>query len=177
MILKLHRLNVLNEGIDIHIGFDKHRLSRPGLDGRGVYRRGGRGPGIGPKIHEPYCDTEDEAQAAGRLQHRLKVLTYPALLIVDEIGYLPISRSGATLFFQLVNRRYEVASTVLTSNKSFDEWGQILGDDVMAAALIDRLLHHCHIVNIRGNSYRMRQHAELLTALHQESQPREVTTA
>lgn len=119
----------------------------------------------------------EEAQAAGRLQHRLKVLTYPALLIVDEIGYLPISRSGATLFFQLVNRRYEVASTVLTSNKSFDEWGQILGDDVMAAALIDRLLHHCHIVNIRGNSYRMRQHAELLTALHQESQPREVTTA
>ena len=110
----------------------------------------------------------EEAQAAGRLSQRLKVLTHPALLLVDEIGYLPITRSGATLFFQLVNRRYEVASTVLTSNKSFEEWGEILGDEVMAAALIDRLLHHCHIVNIRGNSYRMRKHSDLWNALHPE---------
>ena len=65
------------------------------------------------------------------------------------------------LFFQLINRRYERASTVLTSNKGFEEWGQILGDEVMAAALIDRLLHHCHIVNIRGSSYRMRKHTDL----------------
>lgn len=65
------------------------------------------------------------------------------------------------LFFQLINRRYERASTVLTSNKGFEEWGHIFGDEVMAAALIDRLLHHCHIVNIRGNSYRMRHHTEL----------------
>jgi hypothetical protein len=64
-----------------------------------------------------------------------------------------------------MSRRYETASTVLTSNKGFEEWGEILGDDVMAGALIDRLVHHCHIVNIRGNSYRMRQHAELSTAL------------
>ena len=70
------------------------------------------------------------------------------------------------LFFQLINRRYERASTVLTSNKGFEEWGQILGDEVMAAALIDRLLHHCHIVNIRGNSYRMRHHTELSKVLH-----------
>jgi DNA replication protein DnaC len=103
----------------------------------------------------------EEAQAASRLQQRLKVLTHPALLVVDEIGYLPISRTGAMLFFQLMSRRYEHAATVLTSNKSFDEWGEILGDDVMAAALIDRLLHHCHIVNIRGNSYRMRKHASV----------------
>jgi DNA replication protein DnaC len=103
----------------------------------------------------------EEAQAASRLQQRLKVLTHPALLVVDEIGYLPISRTGAMLFFQLMSRRYEQASTVLTSNKSFEEWGDILGDDVMAAALIDRLLHHCHIVNIRGNSYRVRNHANL----------------
>ena len=101
----------------------------------------------------------EEAQAASRLQQRLKVLTHPPLLVVDEIGYLPISRTGAMLFFQLMSRRYEHAATVLTSNKSFEEWGDILGDDVMAAALIDRLLHHCHIVNIRGNSYRMRKHA------------------
>jgi hypothetical protein len=65
------------------------------------------------------------------------------------------------LFFQLMSRRYERAATVLTSNKSFDEWGEVFGDDVMASALIDRLVHHCHIVNIRGNSYRMRQHADL----------------
>ena len=70
------------------------------------------------------------------------------------------------LFFQLINRRYEHASTVLTSNKGFEEWGEILGDEVMAAALIDRLLHHCHIVNIRGNSYRMRHHTELSKVLH-----------
>jgi hypothetical protein len=63
-------------------------------------------------------------------------------------------------FFQLMSRRYEHASTVLTSNKSFEEWGEIFGDEVMAAALIDRLLHHCHIVNIRGNSYRMRAHSD-----------------
>lgn len=68
----------------------------------------------------------EEAQAAGRLQARLKVLTHPALLVVDEIGYLPISRTGAMLFFQLMTRRYEHASTVLTSNKGFEEWGRSL---------------------------------------------------
>lgn len=103
----------------------------------------------------------EEAQAAGRLLGRLKVLTHPALLVVDEIGYLPITRTGAMLFFQLMSRRYETASTVLTSNKGFEEWGSILGDDVMAAALIDRLLHHCHVVSIRGNSYRLRHQREL----------------
>ena len=103
----------------------------------------------------------EEAQAAGLLQQRLKVLTHPALLVVDEIGYLPISRTGAMLFFQLMARRYERASTVMTSNKGFEEWGEVFGDEVMAAALIDRVLHHCHIVSIRGNSFRMRQHRAL----------------
>ena len=82
--------------------------------------------------------------------------------MVDEIGYLPVTQEGAVLFFQLINARHEHASTVLTSNKGFEEWGTVLGDEVMAAALIDRLLHHCHIVNIRGNSYRMRAHQDLL---------------
>ena len=108
----------------------------------------------------------EEAHAAGKLLHRMKTLTYPSLLVVDEIGYLPVSRTGAMHFFQLMSRRYEHASTVLTSNKSFEEWGEIFGDEVMAAALIDRLLHHCHIVNIRGNSFRMRQHTELWKQLH-----------
>ena len=103
-----------------------------------------------------------EAKAAGNLSRRLRVLTHPALLVVDEIGYLPVSQDGAVLFFQLINARHERASTVLTSNKGFEEWGTVLGDEVMAAALIDRLLHHCHIVNIRGNSYRMREHQDLL---------------
>jgi DNA replication protein DnaC len=111
----------------------------------------------------------EEAQQAARLAQRLKTLVFPSLLVVDEIGYLPISRTGAMLFFQLMSRRYETGSTILTSNKSFEEWGEVLGDEVMAAALIDRLVHHCHIVNIRGNSYRLRQHSELYTALRRSA--------
>jgi len=113
----------------------------------------------------------EEASQAGHLSQRLKTLVFPSLLVVDEIGYLPISRTGAMLFFQLMSRRYERASTVLTSNKGFDEWGEVFGDDVMASALIDRLVHHCHIVNIRGNSYRMRQHADLQRLLSPTPSP------
>jgi DNA replication protein DnaC len=112
----------------------------------------------------------EEARAAGALKRRLAVLAAPSLLVVDEIGYLPVSQTGAMLFFQLMSRRYERASTVMTSNKGFEEWGEVLGDEVMAAALIDRILHHCHIVNIRGNSYRMRQHTELWRTLHQDAE-------
>lgn len=108
----------------------------------------------------------EEASQAGRLSHRLKTLVFPSLLVVDEIGYLPITRTGAMLFFQLMSRRYEHASTVLTSNKGFEEWGDVFGDEVMASALIDRLVHHCHIVNIRGNSYRMKNHADVSAALN-----------
>ena len=111
-------------------------------------------------------DSLEEATAAGRLDRRLKTLTHPALLVVEEIGYLPVTQSGAILFFQLINRRYGRASTVLTSNKGFEEWARILANDVMAAALLDRLLHRCHIVNIRGNSYRLRRHPELSKAIH-----------
>jgi len=107
-----------------------------------------------------------EAERQGRLRERLATLRQPALLIVDEIGYLPVTTNGANLFFQLVNTRYERNSTVLTSNKSFKEWGDIFGDSVVAAALLDRLLHHCHIVNIHGNSFRLRQYPGL--TLHQE---------
>ena len=103
-----------------------------------------------------------EARAAGRLAHRLRVLVHPAVLVVDEIGYLPVSRDGAVLFFQLINARHERASTILTSNKGFEEWGGVLGDEVMASAMLDRLVHHSHIVNIRGNSYRMREHQALM---------------
>ena len=102
-----------------------------------------------------------------RQPQRLEIFTsallgsiHPAL--TDEIGFLPVSQDGAVLFFQLVNARHERASTVLTSNKGFEEWGSVPGDEIMAAALIDRLLHHCHIVNIRGNSFRLRHHRKLL---------------
>ena len=112
----------------------------------------------------------EQARAAGQLARRLRVLSHPALLVVDEIGYLPVNRDGAVLFFQLINARYEHASTVLTSNKGFEEWGDILGDEVMAAALIDRLMHHCHVVNIRGNSYRMREHTDLWHAIQPKAE-------
>ena len=113
-------------------------------------------------------DSLMDARAAGELSRRLRVLTHPALLVVDEIGYLPVSQDGAVLLFQLINARHERASTVLTSNKGFEEWGHVLGDEIMAAALIDRLLHHCHIVNIRGNSYRMREHQHWLRTASDE---------
>ena len=119
----------------------------------------------------------EDAQQAGRLPQRMKTLGFPSLLVVDEIGYLPISRTGAMLFFQLMSRRYEHASTVLTSNKGFGEWGEIFGDEVMAAALVDRLLHHCHIVNIRGNSYRMKNHADLRLASPPPADDGERTTS
>lgn len=99
-----------------------------------------------------------EAEKQGRLRERLAALRNPSLLIVDEIGYLPITASGTNLFFQLVNARYEKASMILTSNKSFKEWGEVFGDTVAASAMLDRLLHHCHIVNIKGNSYRLKQY-------------------
>jgi DNA replication protein DnaC len=102
-----------------------------------------------------------EAEKQGRLRERLAILRNPSLLIVDEIGYLPITASGTNLFFQLVNARYEKASMILTSNKSFKEWGEVFGDSVAAAAMLDRLLHHCHIVNIKGNSYRLKQYPGL----------------
>jgi DNA replication protein DnaC len=104
----------------------------------------------------------EKAEREGQLQTRIRFLTRNALLIVDEIGYLPLSKGGANLFFQLVNARYERGAMILTSNRSFKEWGQIFGDNVVAAALLDRLLHHAVVIQIEGNSYRLRQHASLL---------------
>ena len=111
----------------------------------------------------------EDAQAGGRLAPRLRTLVFPSLMVIDEIGYLPITRTGAMLFFQLLSRRYEHPSTILTSNKGFEDWGEIFGDDVMAAALVDRLVHHCHIVNSRGNSYRLRQHRDLARLLQADT--------
>jgi DNA replication protein DnaC len=97
-----------------------------------------------------------KALSENRLEDKLKLYTVPRLLIVDEIGYLPIERQGANLFFQLISRRYEKGPMILTSNQSFGSWGEVFGDRVIATAILDRVLHHAITVNIRGNSYRLK---------------------
>lgn len=97
------------------------------------------------------------AQQENRLDRQLQQLCYPKVLILDEIGYLPMTREEASLFFRLVARRYEKASLILTSNKSFVDWGDIFGDQVLATAILDRLLHHSTTLNIKGESYRLKE--------------------
>ena len=87
---------------------------------------------------------------------KLEALSRLHLLVIDELGYMPIDKQGANLFFQLVSRRYETGSIILTTNMPFDQWDSIFGDSIISAAIIDRLAHHCHIFNITGNSYRMK---------------------
>jgi DNA replication protein DnaC len=82
---------------------------------------------------------------------------------VDEVGYLPLDRVEANMVFQLVSRRYERGSMIITSNKSFTEWGGVLGDEVLATAILDRLLHHCDVININGPSYRLKDRLTLLS--------------
>lgn len=106
--------------------------------------------------------TLTKAEREGSLASRLRYVNRVALLIVDEVGYLPIDKGGANLFFQLVNARYEKGATILTSNRGFKDWGEIFGDNVVAAALLDRLLHHAIVIEIAGNSYRLREHADLI---------------
>jgi DNA replication protein DnaC len=98
-----------------------------------------------------------KAHAEGRLEDRLGFFTKPKLLIVDELGYLPFEPSAAHLFFQLVSRRYERGSMMITSNRSVGEWGTVFGDPVVATAILDRLLHHSQVITIRGDSYRLRE--------------------
>ncbi|MEL6210777.1 MAG: IS21-like element helper ATPase IstB [Pseudomonadota bacterium] len=103
-----------------------------------------------------------KAEREGRLIEKIRFYTRVSLLIVDEIGYLPITTGGANLFFQLVNARYEKGAMILTSNRGFAEWGEVFGDPVVATALLDRLLHHAVVVQIEGASYRLRAHADLI---------------
>jgi len=97
-----------------------------------------------------------EAHTAGRLQAELVRLGRYPLLVVDEVGYIPFEPEAANLFFQLVSSRYERASLIVTSNKPFGRWGEVFGDDVVAAAMIDRLVHHADVVALKGDSYRLR---------------------
>ncbi|WP_043839480.1 IS21-like element helper ATPase IstB [Muricoccus aerilatus] len=102
------------------------------------------------------------AEREGSLRERIRFLCRASLLIVDEIGYLPITSGNGNLFFQLVNARYERGAMILTSNRGFAEWGEVFGDPVVATALLDRLLHHAVVVQIEGSSYRLRQHLDLV---------------
>jgi DNA replication protein DnaC len=97
-----------------------------------------------------------KALQEGRLEDKLRHYCKPKLLVIDELGYLPLERNAAHLLFQLVNRRYERGSLLLTSNRAPSEWGEVLGDPVVATAILDRLLHHSHVVTIRGESYRLK---------------------
>ena len=98
-----------------------------------------------------------KAHADGRLEERLTHWAKPKLLIIDELGYLPFELNAAHLFFQLVSRRYERGSLLVTSNRSVGEWGTVFGDPVVATAILDRLLHHSQVLTIRGDSYRLRE--------------------
>jgi DNA replication protein DnaC len=103
-----------------------------------------------------------KAEREGTLRERIRFLARASLLVVDEIGYLPVVPGGGNLFFQLVNARYERGAMILTSNRGFAEWGEVFGDAVVATALLDRLLHHAVVIQIEGASYRLRQHADLV---------------
>ncbi len=107
------------------------------------------------------------AYREGRLDRRLRIYLAPKVLVIDEMGYLPLDDLGAMIFFQLVSARYERGSIILSSNKSYGDWGTIFGDPIIATAILDRLLHHSTTVNIRGDSYRLkeRKKAGLLPAI------------
>jgi DNA replication protein DnaC len=102
-------------------------------------------------------DDLGRAYREGRLDRRMRVYLAPKVLIIDEMGYLPLDELGATIFFQLVSARYERGSIILTSNKSYGDWGSIFGDPIIATAILDRLLHHSTTINIRGESYRLKE--------------------
>lgn len=99
-----------------------------------------------------------DAHTHGHLERELRRLNRYRLLVIDEVGYLPFDPAAASLFFQLIASRYETGSLIVTSNLAFSRWGETLGDDVIAAATIDRLVHHAHVIPLDGDSYRTRTH-------------------
>ena len=103
-----------------------------------------------------WVDRLAEAHHAGRLQDELRRLVRYPVLVIDEVGYIPFEPEAANLFFQLVSSRYERASLIVTSNKSFARWGEVFGDDTVAAAMIDRLVHHAEVIPLKGDSYRLK---------------------
>lgn len=106
------------------------------------------------------------ADELGRLNRKIRAYVRPSFLVIDEMGYLPLDRSDANLVFQAISKRYENGSTILTSNKSFSDWGQIFSDDVLATAILDRLLHHCEVISINGSSYCLKDRLTSLGGEH-----------
>lgn len=96
------------------------------------------------------------AHSENRLVDKIKQYNRYKLLIIDEVGYLPVDKTGANLLFQLLAKRYEKYSTIVTSNQPFSKWGEVLSDSTLASAILDRLLHHSYVFNITGNSYRIK---------------------
>jgi DNA replication protein DnaC len=109
-----------------------------------------------------------KAHNENRLEQRLKQFCKYSVLIIDEIGYLPVDRDGANLFFQLIAKRYEQHSTIITTNQPFSKWGEIFGSPTLANAVLDRLLHHSSVISIKGPSYRLKEKKTFL-----DSQPDE----
>jgi DNA replication protein DnaC len=109
-----------------------------------------------------WVDRLAAAHHAGRLQAELTKLARYPLIIVDEVGCIPFEAEAANLFFQLVSNRYERASVTVTSNKPFGHWGEVFGDETVAAAMIDRLVHHAEVHSLKGDSYRMRGRGQQL---------------
>ena len=104
----------------------------------------------------------NKAQYENKLEQRIKHFCRYELLIIDEIGYLPVDKQGANLFFQLIAKRYEKHSTIITTNMMFNKWGEVFNDNTLANAILDRLLHHSTIINITGNSYRIKDKLDRL---------------
>ena len=102
----------------------------------------------------------NKAHSENQLEKKLKHYTKYRLLIIDEIGYLPIDKQGANLFFQLIAKRYEKQSTIITTNQPFSKWGEVFSDSILANAILDRLLHHSEIIKITGPSYRIKDKME-----------------
>jgi len=103
-----------------------------------------------------------KAHYENRLPDKLRTLGKYKLLVIDEIGYLPMDIQGANLFFQLIARRYEKVSTIFTSNKTFSQWNDVFADITIASAILDRVLHHCTVINIKGESYRLKERKEYM---------------
>ena len=103
-----------------------------------------------------------KAHYENRLPDKMRTLGKYKLLVIDEIGYLPMDIQGANLFFQLIARRYERVSTVFTSNKTFSQWNEVFADLTIASAILDRVLHHCTVINIKGESYRLKERKEYM---------------
>jgi DNA replication protein DnaC len=120
-----------------------------------------------------WVDRLATAHHTGTLQDELRKLGRYPLLVIDEVGYIPFEPEAANLFFQLVSSRYERASLIVTSNKPFGRWGEVFGDDVVAAAMIDRLVHHAEVINLRGDSYRLKDRdlGRVPTATTDDQQP------